>query len=392
MKEFSEGFINIKYFGAKGDGVNIDDSAFQEALKEEFAKVYIPEGIYIISVSLKLKSGTQVLAHPKAIIRLADKAGISNEICLLCNYDSKRRNKDISVDGGTWDANCPNNTRGEEFDPKAYSGVGISFINVRGLQLRNMTVANPDSFYIRIGEVENFHFENIKFKTCLVRPNQDGIHIGGFCRNGLIRDIQGMTPNTPNDDMIAINADDDVTRHFTRGMKCGTIENIIVENIKVISTFTFIRLLSCGSVIKNILIRNISGAVDHYAINAGCWRFPKGTGLLENIFISNANISKLDDPINLPLILINSRTNNFVIDNFIRNSADNMLAPTLNLNNDTVNSVSFESLSENQIESLKTQIAGDIHQDDSHLSGTVDNEFILREGSIKRFSIISNRK
>ncbi|KKR03710.1 MAG: Endopolygalacturonase [Candidatus Uhrbacteria bacterium GW2011_GWF2_39_13] len=385
--KFLEGYTDVKVFGANGNGISDDTAAFKKALEANRAKIYIPKGVYSVSLPLSLSSGTAIIADPEARVRLADGAGINNEICLLRNSDYKNGNADIRIEGGTWDLNCQNNPRGEEYNPLAYPGVCFSFIKVKGLRVCNTAIVNPDSFYLRIGETENFHFENIKFSTSSIHPNQDGVHIGGFCRNGVIRNIQGITPHTPNDDMIAINADDDVTRHFNRGMKCGPIENIIVESIKAVSAYTFVRLLSCGSPIRNILLRNLSGSVEHYAVNANSWRFAKGTGLLENIVICDMKVNKLDDNRNSrPLIIINSKVKNFIVDNYIR--GDSTAAPTLHIDNNSINSLVCEGLTEEQLESLEAD-CNVLFKENDCLRGVIDKELVLKNGSIERLFLTS---
>ena len=49
-----EGVINVKWFGAKGDGVSNDTQAFNLALKF-FDNIYIPKGVYKINVELPRK-------------------------------------------------------------------------------------------------------------------------------------------------------------------------------------------------------------------------------------------------------------------------------------------------------------------------------------------------
>ena len=76
----------------------------------------------------------------------------------------------------------------------------------------DLTVLNPESFSIRLGEVRHFTVENIVFDHPVIRPNQDGVHVGGFSEHGYIRNLRAATVNTTSDDMVALNADDDVQR------------------------------------------------------------------------------------------------------------------------------------------------------------------------------------
>ena len=87
-------------------------------------------------------------------------------------------------------------------------GVGMSFVQVRKLTVRNVTMHNNESFAIRVGEVDRFLIENVLLNHTVIRPNQDGIHVGGFSENGVIRNISAKGAGVPNDDMVALNADD----------------------------------------------------------------------------------------------------------------------------------------------------------------------------------------
>ncbi len=117
--------------------------------------------------------------------------------------------------------------------------------------------------------------------------------------------------------MVALNADDDVTRHFNRGMKLGPIQNILVENVSAKDAYTFVRLLSNTSPIRNVTIRNIRGGCRMYCLNLNRWRFPKGRGNIENVLLEDVKVSK--NPGNsLPLIPVSLSVRKMRIKNFIR--------------------------------------------------------------------------
>jgi polygalacturonase len=388
-------FINIRDLGAVGDGVADETGVFQKALQKDDIRLFIPDGEYRIKAPLRLRSGTWVRAASQAVIRLADGAGTSGEICLLTNADHVNGNRDITVEGGVWDANCAANPRGEDLDLEAYSGVAIKLFKVKGLHLRGLRVCNPDSFFILLGETENFTVEKVDFSATLVRPNQDGLHLGGGCRNGIIRDLTGVTPSTPNDDMVALNADDGYERHFNHGTVPGTIENILIDNLKVQDVYTFVRLLSCGSLIKNVQISNLSGTVKWYAINANNWRFPKGLGRQENIVIRNIAVAKDNSPDNAgreqPLIKICQRIDNFLLDGFTRLDSSPSSAPTLVLDNQTVNTLALEGLDAEQGEELQKTLPEAMFIPSADAKAlpavTTDSIITLSGGNIDRMSL-----
>ena len=344
---------------AAGDGRADDTRALQKALDGGNKTVIIPDGIYLVTEALRVFSNTRITAGPNAVIRLADGAGKKLENWIVCNADTRKGNSGITIEGGTWDANCRANPRGEEHAPGAFSGVAVSFINTRKLTLKNMTVCNPDSFFIRLGDSEDFKVENIRLLNLYPRINQDGVHIGGGCRRGLIRKIHAISPFTPNDDLVALNADDDVTRHFNRGMRCGPIEDIAIDDLYADSAYTFIRMLSQDNPIRNIRAANLRGGVRVNLLNLNRWRFPRGKGNISNVTVKNVAIRKMpaqntfpDTIERLPLCDIGLKINNFIIENFVRLPADCPRAATFAVENDCQNDLKINGLTAEQRQQL----------------------------------------
>jgi hypothetical protein len=59
-------WINIRGLGAKGDGVTDDTRIFQEAV-EKYPTLYLPQGWYVVSETIRLKPGTRLIGlHPIA--------------------------------------------------------------------------------------------------------------------------------------------------------------------------------------------------------------------------------------------------------------------------------------------------------------------------------------
>lgn len=282
-----------------------DTSILQAALDNTECVVNIPAGLYVISRPLKVHSRTWVDADPEAVIRLADGAGRDASSFLLTNADPKNGNQDIVVEGGVWDGNNTANPRKREYHGRSYGGVAVNFMNVRGIILRRLTIRNPESFSIRLGETEDFLIESIRFDQSLPRPNQDGIHVGGLCKRGIIRNLRVVSASGTHDDMVALNADDDVERPFNVGMKCGDIRDILVEDLAAQDAYTFVRLLSHHHAISNVVIRGIRGGFRTNAINADRWRFPAGRGKLSRISIEDVIVRKTGEKPD-PCILIQS--------------------------------------------------------------------------------------
>jgi hypothetical protein len=267
---------------------------------------------------------------------------------LLANRNPGNGNINITVEGGIWDGNNEHNPRGREGDPNGYTGTAINFVNVHHLELRNLTIRNPEAFSIRLGEVGDFVVEDIRFDHTVIRPNQDGVHVGGFCQRGVIRKLRALTPRTTNDDMVALNADDATDRVINLGMKCGPIRDITVENLRADDAYTFVRLLSFRELIENVTISDVSGGCRVYAINLDRWRFPAGGGNIRNVTLRNFTVRKLDGgdlakwSNQAPLIPIQSVVHGLRIENFRREPADDLPAPTLVVDNGQQNRLSLE--------------------------------------------------
>lgn len=357
--------VSVEGFGAKGDGLKNDAPAIQQALDCGADTVIIPQGIYMIGTTLLVGSNTTIKAEPQTIIRLANGAGNHVDVFLLTNKNPGNGNSHITVEGGIWDGNNEYNYRGKDGDMFGYTGTAINFVNVKNLILRNLTVRNPDAFSIRIGEVTDFLIENIVLDHSVVRPNQDGIHIGGFSQRGIIRCVKAIHPNTPNDDMIAINADDNVERVINLGMRRGLISNITVEDIQADGAYNFVRLLSNESPIDNITIKNVKGACRYYAVNINNWRFPVGVGNIRNVRLEDFNVTKRfqekEKAALRSLIHITLGVCNLYVYNFQRGSnkkTDD--APTLLLNNGRENAISKDGVLQKSPEF--TILQGDIKE------------------------------
>ena len=148
------------------------------------------------------------------------------------------------MDGGIWDGNNEHNARGRPDQTPCYTGAALNFINVSRLALRNLTVRNPDAYAILACHIEDFVIENIGFDFSVTRPNQDGVHLNGFCQRGIIRNPRALSRYATNDDMVALNADDGTAKDYViqQGMVPGPIRDITVEHLRATA-----HSRSCGS-------------------------------------------------------------------------------------------------------------------------------------------------
>ena len=336
---------SIMDFGAKGDGIADDQEPFQRALDANCARIEVPAGHYKIGRTLRIRSGTHLRLHPQATIRLADGAARASDDYLLTNADPVAGDADIVIAGGTWDGNNAGNPRQNGLFDEGYSGAMIHFRNVRDLRLEHMRLHNAEAYYARFTGVRDFHVEGISFSSDRVRHNNDGIHLGGHCTNGVIRKIRGLHPGVTGDDMVALNADDALARTEVRGMTCGPIRNILIEELAAEGCHSFVRMLSVWSPIENVTVRGVRGSCEIAAINCDAARgcrvplfdeanppFPDGVGALRNIHVSDFRVAKSAKN-DIALLRLETRMENMVIAGFRREMAGDQCPdqPTLRI-------------------------------------------------------------
>ncbi len=234
----------------------------QDLLSGGSGIVVIPDGDYLISKTLRIPNDTKVICSPRARLRLADGANCP----IISNVDRGREfSRNITIEGGVWDGNNLNQQRAKCSKDIPLGGFGqfIVFTYVKNLTLRGMTIKDPESFAIQLTAVEEFTVEDLFFDFNKQRPNMDGIHVNGFARNGLIRNLKGET----HDDMVALNSDEGKDY-----CDCCDIENVTIENVYGgADGWTGVRLLSRAATVRNIAIRNLYGGYKFNGVSFTHW-------------------------------------------------------------------------------------------------------------------------
>lgn len=329
------GSTDVRQHGALGDGASDDSVAIQRVL-DSSRDVYAPPGVYKIGRTLRVKSGTRLRAHQWARFVWADGAGTDQTDFLLTNEnswhpesDSKELDRDIEISGGIWDGNAKAQKRSGDYE-YGYSGVMIHFAHVRGLRLHDMTVRNSNSYYVRMGWVRDFVVERIAIQATALSPNQDGIHLGGCCEDGRIEEISAHGLSTPNDDMVAMNADDAIFRPECNGVPRGPIRRVKVRHLRADDCHSFVRMASVTSPIEDIEVDDVAGGCQICAVNVDALRYCRtplfkdtdagmenGVGSLRGIRLSRFNVHKsaVNDA---ALLRLESRMHGVVVEDFRR--------------------------------------------------------------------------
>ena len=141
--------VNVKDFGAVGDGVADDTAAVQAALnvggRVEF------DGTSLVSSTLVVKSGTYLVGVNGGGVKLASLANV--HLIQNANYDSGL-DEDIVFDSLTLDGNVANQT-----NDGAYKH-GIRLKNVSGLVIKGCTIRNVCTDCVNLISCENAQIIN----------------------------------------------------------------------------------------------------------------------------------------------------------------------------------------------------------------------------------------
>ena len=180
-----EDSMNVKQFGAKGDGSNDDTLAIQTAL--DYSKnIEVPSGTYMVNAitHININSGNRLLLSNDATIKAITTSQDSYAVILCNNVD------DVEICGGTIEGDRLSHTgeTGEWGNCISITG-GSNNINIHDIKLVN---AWGDGLYI--GSGLNVSTSNIKIDNCR-RNGISFISIDGFTGNDiLITNISGTAP------------------------------------------------------------------------------------------------------------------------------------------------------------------------------------------------------
>ena len=291
--------VSVKVYGAVGDGRD-DLGAIQKALKSE-KELFFPRGEYVVSDTLYVPSDRTLKFEKGAVLKLKAAAKRKRGDFLLTNENTETGDKNITIEGATFDGNngYKNHKRPKDiFKKDGYSGVLINFRNVKNLVLHDIVLQNPVAYYTRFCQIDGFSIVNIELKSKRVKLNQDGIHFAGEVRNGVVKNVRATTYGQTNDDLLAINADDYPERIEEFDTVSGAIENVLFEDIFAESCHDGVRLLSVDSPIRNLTFRNMTIGFRKCAVECNAARGcraelfnekdrPQGVGKLENILFEN---------------------------------------------------------------------------------------------------------
>ena len=313
-----------------------------QSLLDKGGYVFIEGGTYVIAKPLIIGSNTELVLAPDAVFKLKDKANCSIIENASLNFKGEQRDYNITIRGGIWDGNNVNQERRSredrfkltQYEDDFYYGILMRFVGVNNFHISNITVKDPESYAMLLCATSGFTVENINLDYNLLRINMDGIHIQGPTENGSVKNVRGTT----NDDLVALNCDDTYACEITR----GNIENVIVDGLFSENGYTGVRLLSSGSQMRNISIRNVFGTFRYYGVSFTHHNIHPGEPvwfdniLLDGIFVSKPENLENEFEKTNPIIWFESgiRAGNVTVENVFRTQNSPSAAPTVKLTGD----------------------------------------------------------
>lgn len=280
----TDGFFNVKDFGAVGDGTHIDSPAINAAINAASEKgggtVYLPAGVYQ-SYSIRLKSNIAIYLDHGAVL----KAAVPTE---QAHYDLPEENPsddyqdfghshwqnsliwgiglhDVSVQGFGLIDGTEGITRGQaKMNGHPAANKAIALKECRNVTIRDISMLKCGHFAMLLTGVDNLTIDNVKCDT-----NRDAFDID-CCANVRVSNCQ---VNTLNDDAIVLKCS------YGLGYAKPT-ENVTITNCHVSG-------YDPGTVLDGTFQKTITAAPDRDGPTGRIKLGTESNGGFKNITISN---------------------------------------------------------------------------------------------------------
>jgi len=315
--------LNVKDFGAKGDGKSLDTEAIQATINKCFimggGDVFLPEGKYLVgcivlksNINLNISSGAVLLGSTnkddyKIIVphyeSRTNNLYVNRSIIYAENAENVSVTGEGIIDGQGTDI-AFSTTRPQKNRPFL-----ARFTNCSKLTIRNITMFESANWTCYLLGCKGVVVDGIKIKNT-VRANRDGLDID-CCENVEVSNCQ---INSMDDAIVLKSTGPAITRNINitkcrvsshaSGIKFGTettggFENITISNCEIsnIPVYSGLAIMIVdGGIMKNISINNIvmDSVNIPFMIRLGNRARPYKAGIpipesgsIENITISN---------------------------------------------------------------------------------------------------------
>ncbi len=198
------------------------------------------------------------------------------------NMSGERKDKNITLLGGTYNQNCKEQLHHTTEKGKEKWVIGMEFYGVENLTMRDVTIRDQRTFAMLLGNWFRVVMENISIDLPghMDFQNQDGIHFFGPGQFLTMRNIQGSS----GDDFIALAPDENDY--------VSDISDVLIDGVFLNNADQGIRLLSrAKGRLDRVIIKNITGTYKSFGFYIDPW-FKGDGGNFGNIIIDTVNLSQ----------------------------------------------------------------------------------------------------
>ena len=198
------------------------------------------------------------------------------------NMSGERKDKNITLLGGTYNQNCKEQVHHTTENGKEKWVLGMEFYGIENFTMRDVTIRDQRTFAMLLGNWFRVVMENISIDLPghMNGQNQDGIHFFGPGQFLTMRNIQGSS----GDDFIALAPDEND--------QVSDITDVLIDGVFLNNADQGIRLLSrAKGRLDRVIIKNITGTYKSFGFYIDPWFKGEG-GSFGNIVIDTVNLSQ----------------------------------------------------------------------------------------------------
>ena len=212
-------------------------------------------------------------------------------------YTEDKRDKNITLSGGTWNHNArgqehhielPGDPYEEHLKRNHFSYLvteckhifAFEFYGVENIALKDMTVLNQRTYVMLMANFKFATIENVNIvlSDYMSANNQDGLHFWGPGQFLTLRNITG----TAGDDFIALAPDEADGK--------SSITDVMIDGVHLNNSDQGIRLLSRGTgELDRVLIKNVTGTYRGLGFIINPW-FPGPGGRVRNVVFDTVDL------------------------------------------------------------------------------------------------------